>query len=248
MSIRAVIVDDDSWAAQDLRDIIARHLIDQVDVVAMFSNPIEALEYLQHHPIQLVFLDVRMPGLSGFDLLNKLDSSQFEVIFCTAYDEYAIQAIRYSALDYLLKPINPEELAKAVVRFRERSEKNLTALKLQNLHENLNKKPDEDVSLVISSKQGEHRFVLSDIVRCEAQSNYTTIFLRNHKKYLASKTLSDIEEMLSPLHFIRVHKSHLVNLSHITTITASDELLMMDESRLPVSRRRLPEVRLRVRR
>lgn len=247
MSVRAVIIDDDVWALHELKTMLQEQCTDAVHVVSEFSDPKLALQYLKTHDAELIFLDIRMPEMSGFELLNQLDTSRFEVIFCTAYDQYAIQAIRYSALDYLLKPVNPEELSKAIKRFKERREKNLTALKLQNLHDNLKTRDKDEVSLVIASKQGEHRFQLNEIVRCEADSNYTAIHLRNRKKFLASKTLGDIEEMLSPDHFIRIHKSHLVNLQHIATITVTDELVMDDESRLPVSRRRLQEVRQRVR-
>lgn len=247
MPVNTVIIDDDVWALRELKEQLVREHAGVINVVAEFSDPQEALLFLKANNPELIFLDIRMPGMSGFDLLNQLDTSRFEVIFCTAYDQYAIQAIRYSALDYLLKPVNTEELAKAIKRYLDRREKNLTALKLQNLHENLNSGDKDAVSLVISSKQGEHRFQLNEIVRCEADSNYTAIHLKNRKKFLASKTLSDIEEMLSPEHFIRIHKSHLVNLRHIANITSTDELVMADESRLPVSRRRLQEVRQRVR-
>jgi two-component system LytT family response regulator len=247
MSVSAVIIDDDVWAVRELKALLSQSLSGEVNIMAEFSDPSEALVFLQSNSPQLIFLDIKMPGMSGFDLLNQLDTSRFEVIFCTAYDQYAIQAIRYSALDYLLKPINTDDLIKAVMRFQERREKTLTSLKLQNLQDNLAGKSDDDVSLVIASKQGEHRFNLHEIVRCEADSNYTAIHLRNRKKFIASKTLGDIEEMLSPDHFIRIHKSHLVNLRHILGINAADELMMDDESRLPVSRRRLQEVRIRVR-
>jgi len=184
-----------------------------------------------------------MPEMSGFELVDVLPEKNFEVIFITSYNEYAIKAIKYSALDYLLKPIKTQELKEAIVRYKDKTDTIKLQTRLSTLKENLLAKDESELQLVVSSKQGEHRFAVADIVRCEADSNYTHIYLTNQKKYLASKTLSDVEHMLSEAKFIRVHKSHLVNMSHVANLTHQIELTMKDNSRVPVSRRRVAEVK-----
>jgi two-component system LytT family response regulator len=248
MKIECIIVDDDAFAREDLKRLLFSQFSDMVDLVAEFSMPEEAVDYIKRASPQLVFLDVQMPGMNGFEMLDHLDTTRFDVIFCTSYDQYAIRAIKYSALDYLLKPIDANELASALARYRERSEKKLTVLRLSNLRHNIKAKKESDLQLVIATKQGEFQFPANDIVRCEADSNYTAIYFVDKKKFIASKTLGDIEEMLSPETFLRIHKSHLVNTSHIAHLTSDEELMMKDNSRIPISRRRFQDVKERVRR
>ncbi len=245
--IKATIIDDDVFICKELRASLAALFADEITVMNEFHSAEESLPHFKNDYPDLLFLDIQMPGMNGFQLLDQLDTSRLNVIFITAFDRYAIQAIRYSALDYLLKPIVPDELKMALERYKLRSEFNLSKIKLENLKHNISQNDEKNLQLIIPTKQGEHQFMASDIIRCDADSNYTQIFLKNKKKFLASKTLSDIEEMLSDAYFIRVHKSHLVNLDHISSLTSNDELILSDGSVVVISRRRLQEVRDMVR-
>jgi len=243
MRIRSVIVDDDDFVRTELEKVLSKEFNADIEVIASFASPSVAIDYIKKNQPELLFLDIQMPEMSGFELVDVLPGKNFEVIFITSYNEYAIKAIKYSALDYLLKPIKTQELKEAIVRYKDKTDTIKLQTRLSTLKENLLAKDESELQLVVSSKQGEHRFAIADIVRCEADSNYTHIYLTNQKKYLASKTLSDVEHMLSEAKFIRVHKSHLVNMSHVANLTHQIELTMKDNSRVPVSRRRVAEVR-----
>jgi len=243
MRIRSVIVDDDDFVRTELEKVLSKEFNEDIEVIASFASPSVAIDYIKKNQPELLFLDIQMPEMSGFELVDVLPEKNFEVIFITSYNEYAIKAIKYSALDYLLKPIKTQELKEAIVRYKDKTDTIKLQTRLSTLKENLLAKDESELQLVVSSKQGEHRFAVADIVRCEADSNYTHIYLTNQKKYLASKTLSDVEHMLSEAKFIRVHKSHLVNMSHVANLTHQIELTMKDNSRVPVSRRRVAEVK-----
>ncbi len=243
MKIKSIIVDDDPFARAEVKELLANNFSTDVELMADFENPKHAIKYIQSHHPQLIFLDIQMPHITGFEMLEQLDTSNFEVIFCTSFNQYAIQAIKLSALDYLLKPIEEHELRKAIERFKQKTEKTLTQLRLANLKHNMNAHDENQFQLIIPTKQGEHQFPAQDIIRCEADSNYTSIHLVSKKKFLASKTLGDIEEMLSREKFLRIHKSHLVNTAHINQLTSQDEVVMKDGVHIPISRRRLAEVK-----
>lgn len=243
MRIRSVIVDDDDFVRTELEKVLSKEFKEDIEVIASFASPSVAIDHIKKNQPELLFLDIQMPEMSGFELVDVLPEKNFEVIFITSYNEYAIKAIKYSALDYLLKPIKTQELKEAIARYKDKTDTIKLQTRLSNLKENLLAKDESELQLVVSSKQGEHRFAVADIVRCEADSNYTHIYLTNQKKYLASKTLSDVEHMLSEAKFIRVHKSHLVNMSHVANLSHQIELTMKDNSRVPVSRRRVAEVR-----
>ncbi len=243
MRIRSVIIDDDDFVRKELEKTLADGFGAEIELLASFNSPAIAIDFIKKHNPELLFLDIQMPEMSGFELVDILEAKNFEVIFITSYNEYAIKAIKYSALDYLLKPIKTQELHEAIMRYKDKTDTIKLQTRLANLKENLLAKDESELQLVVSSKQGEHRFAIADIVRCEADSNYTLIYLTNRKKYLASKTLSDVESMLSEAKFIRVHKSHLVNLTHVSSLSHQIELTMKDNSRIPVSRRRVAEVK-----
>lgn len=243
MKIRTFIIDDDPFIREELHRELKSHFSESLEVNGVFDNAVEALGALKNQTPQLVFLDIQMPLMNGFELLDKLGDVPFEVIFITSYNQYAIQAIRYSALDYLLKPIDKTELRKAIERFQSITDKALMQSRLKNLRHNLEVKNEKDFQLIIPTKQGEHQFVASDIIRCEADSNYTVLYLQNKKKFVASRTLSDISAMLNPETFIRVHKTHVVHLPFVERLSAEGELVMKDGGCVPVSRRRLTEVK-----
>jgi two-component system, LytTR family, response regulator len=248
MKIRTFIIDDDPFIRHELKNELQSRHGQDIDIIGVYDNPEEALFALKKEQPELIFLDIQMPQMTGFDLLDSLGEISFEVIFITSFNQYAIEAIKHSALDYLLKPIDVQELSKAIDRFKQKSERTVSNMRLANLKHNMNALDENKLQLVIPTKQGEHQFLAQDIIRCEADSNYTVIYLTSRKKFVASKTLGDIEEMLSREKFIRIHKSHLVNTAHIKQLSSQDELLMSDDTRIPISRRRLQEVKNVVRR
>jgi two-component system, LytTR family, response regulator len=187
---------------------------------------------------------VEMPHKNGFQFLIEQKEPAFDVIFTTAYNQYAIQAIRFSALDYLLKPVDPDELKNAVQRHLEKRENGAEKKALyDNLVNNIEKKEVKDFKIAVPSSDGVYFFTIDEILRLEADRSYTHIHLVKKRPFIASKTLKHFEEMLEEFHFIRTHKSHLVNPKHITHLTNDNEyLLLTDGSKVEVSRRKKDEV------
>ncbi len=235
MKIRAVIVDDDKLSIAHLTNLISKNA-HEVEIVATFENPEEALEKIPALAPQLLFLDVEMPGLSGFDLLKKLPAINFEIIFTTAHDQYAIRAIRFAALDYLLKPIRPDTVQETIDRVKEK----LT--QKQNGHEkSLPLNNDKELNnLAIPTLEGLLFVNLEDVVRCESDDKYTKIYQADKKMILASRTLGDFEDLLGTSGFFRIHKSHLINLKHLKRYIKGEggQVVMSDGSTLDVSRRK----------
>jgi two-component system LytT family response regulator len=203
-----------------------------------------AIDLLKVYQPDIVFLDVEMPHKNGFQFLMEQKDPSFDVIFTTAYNQYAIQAIRFSALDYLLKPVDPDELKNAIQRHLEKRENGLEKKALyDNLVSNIEKKEVKDFKIAVPSAEGVYFFTIDEILRLEADRSYTHIHLVKKRPFIASKTLKHFEEMLEEFHFIRTHKSHLVNPKHITHLTNDNEyLLLTDGSRVEVSRRKKDEV------
>jgi two-component system LytT family response regulator len=239
--IKAIIIDDDEFIHQHLRDKLAR-LAPDVRIVGCAENAAHGRQLIQSARPELVFLDIQMPEASGFDLLNSFDNLNFSVVFITSYNQYAIQAIRYSALDYLLKPINDQELFTALQRLRERRNPGYLRLQIENLIHNLSRN-DGELRLVIATRQGDVSLPVTRIMWCEGDSNYTHLHLSDKSKITASKTLKDFEDMLPEKAFLRVHKSHLVNIDYVHSLTGDGHVVLHDNVRLEVARRRLKDVK-----
>lgn len=241
--MRCIVVDDELKAREVLVSLIEEHM-PEVHVVAQASNISEAEILLNKHRIDFLFLDVEMPGGTGFDLLNNLKNIDFEVIFTTAYDQYAIKAIKFSAIDYLMKPLRVEELKDAINRVQEKinNAKILSQDSLKALLENV--QPKNKKKIAISEGKGMVILNTDQIVRCEADKNYTNIFLQNGQKIMSSKNLKEYEDMLRDEPFFRVHQSHLINLNYIEKVTKEDGayLVLKDGSQIEVSRRRKSEL------
>jgi two-component system, LytTR family, response regulator len=243
MSIKALIVDDEQKARNILHHYIT-NFIPEVEEIRQADSVDAAIALLQDYQPGIVFLDVEMPHKNGFDFLVQLKDPFFDVIFTTAYNQYAIQAIRFSALDYLLKPVDPDELKAAVMRHLEKQESTQQKKELfDNLVANIEKKEVKDFKIAVPSAEGVYFFMIDDILRLEADRSYTHIHLANKRPFIASKTLKHFEEMLDEFKFIRTHKSHLVNPRHITRISNDNEfVLLSDGSKVEVSRRKKDEV------
>lgn len=241
--IRILIIDDEE-AACNILSVLIRKYMPLEHEVRIEQDPGKALAILGAFHPTLVMLDIEMPGMSGFDFLNKAGTWDFDVIFTTAYDKYAIKAIRFSALDYLLKPLDIIELQNALNRHivhRNLSQQSRHDL-VHNLIENVQKPDTDEYRLAISTLEGVFFYLPSEIIRCEGESNYTRFFLEKAKPLMVSHTLKDYESILSDYGFIRVHKSHLVNMKFVSRMDRDGFIWLQNGENVPVSRRRKEEV------
>ncbi|MBC7937943.1 MAG: response regulator transcription factor [Rhizobacter sp.] len=241
--IKVLLIDDEQKARNILYYFLTT-LVPEIAEIRQAESVDKAVAILKEYTPDIVFLDIEMPNKNGFDFLLEIEKPSFDVIFTTAYNQYAIQAIRFSALDYLLKPVDPDELKNAIQRYLEKKESAEQKEQLfNNLVQNIEQKDIRDFKIAVPSSDGVHFFVVDDILRLEADSSYTNIHLVNQRPFLASKTLKHFEEMLEDFHFIRTHKSHLVNSKHITRISNDKEfVLLTDGSKVEVARRKKDEV------
>lgn len=238
MAIKALIVDDELNNRENLRTLLADYC-KEVDVTGMADSVDAAYQFIRSSKPDLVFLDIKMPEKNGFSLLEQLGEFDFEVIIVTAYDQYAIQAIKFCAVDYLLKPIDVLELSKAVDQVSHRLMKKQENIRLKQLIKHLNTQGGS-TKIGLASQNTVEFVELAAIIRCEADNNYTHIYLDSGQKKTVSKTLKDYEELLQEFGFIQVHQSHLVNKGHIQSYQKNDGglLRMSDGSIIPISRNR----------
>lgn len=240
--IKAIIIDDEPSAINTLRLMLERYVPEITDL-HFTSNPEEALEIIQKTPPDILFLDIQMPLMNGFELLRKVPSINFKVIFTTAHDQYAIQAIRFSALDYLLKPIDADELRGAINLYLQRNHTDqVHDDQYKNLLNNIKAKDKKEFRLAIPTNTGMYFYSPDEIIRLEGESNYTRLFFTDKKPLLVSKTLKEYDEILADHGFIRVHKSHLVNKKYVINYTTDGLLVLTDQSKVEISRRRRDEV------
>lgn len=236
--IKAIIVDDELGARESLSKMIEKNC-KQIEVVAKVDSMLSAFEAITNKEPDLVFLDIEMPNGNAFDLLEKFKKINFNIIFTTAYDHYAIKAIKFSAIDYILKPIDPEELVTAVKRFEAQlGQKESLDKQFKTLLSNV--KPDNKLKKVgIPDGDGLIFINLSDIIRCDSDGNYTFFILTSGKKIIASRTLGEYEQMFADDNFFRIHRSHLINLEHVKKYIKGEGgyVVMSDNSQVEVSRR-----------
>lgn len=239
--ISAVIIDDEAKGRLALREKLLSYC-PQIKVIAEAANGQEALMLIQHHKPQLIFLDIEMPKMNGFEMLNELPEKDFHIIFTTAYDQYAIKAIKYAAFDYLLKPIDIEELQEAISNIETR-ENNETKKQVELLQQNMQHPKKQLNKLAIPTLEGLLFFDINDIIHLEANSNYTNIYFTNKTKITASKTLKEFEELLPEDIFFRTHHSHLINLNYIKRYIKGDggQIELQNGSYVDVARRKKEE-------
>jgi two-component system, LytTR family, response regulator len=238
--IAAIVIDDEKNGRENLFNSLLKYC-PEVEVVAEADSVLSGIEAIQKYAPELIFLDIEMPDGKGFKVLEFFPEPNFDVIFVTAYDHYAIDAIRFSALDYILKPINVLDLRAAINRLGQRKKKNrqLISQFIQNADSVLSEKK---LALYTSDKIEFHK--VGQIIRCQSDGNYTNFYFAGGSTLLVSKTLNDFEEILEGYGFIRTHKAHLVNLMFVSAFHKNDGgyLKMTDNSLVPVSRRRKEEV------
>lgn len=234
--IRTLIIDDEKNNRQMIADMLKKH-IPHVTVIAEAEGVKTGLAAIRRDHPDLVLLDIRMEDGNAFDLLKQLGNIDFKIIFITAYEEYALKAIKFSALDYLLKPVALEELQQAIAKVEKQISRDLN-IKLSELTHNL--KPNEKKRIVLHTAEKLQLISVREIIRCEAERNYTMFFLENGKKMIVSSPMKDYEDILSEQGFFRTHKSHLINLAFVDAYMKSDGgyVVLNDGTSLPVSVRK----------
>lgn len=240
--ITAVIVDDDEFCCFQLQDLIKKYSLG-INILAVCNSGAEGLIKIAELKPDLIFLDVEMPGMNGFEMIRKLPAGNSEIIFTTSHDHYAIRAIRFSALDYLVKPIDPNVLQEAISRLKDKLNTKPTteSRPLEIMGIPAEKKLN---NLAVPTMEGLLFIGLQDIVRCESDDKYTKIFTVDKKMIMASRTMGDFETILEPHGFFRIHKSYLINLKHLKKYLRGDggQVVMTDGSTLDVSRRKKDEL------
>jgi len=238
MKLKTVLIDDEQHNLDNLLQLL-RLNCPEVEICATAKNADEGRRLIIEHKPELVFLDIQMPGKNGFDLLRSLPSYNFEVIFVTAFDQYGIQAVKFAAVDYLLKPVNVDELQAAVTRVVEKNLRKKENLQLENLIQLLRKQHNKDEHRVALTTLKETRFIFTrDIIRCESSNNYCTFYLAHNEKLLVSRPIHEFEDILRDYGFIRCHQSHLVNKKYIKSLVKEDGgyLLLDNNTQIPISR------------
>ncbi|MEP7231820.1 MAG: LytTR family DNA-binding domain-containing protein [Ginsengibacter sp.] len=237
--LTAIIIDDEAKGRMALKQKLLDYC-EEIQLAGEAENGIEGIKLIEKMHPDIVFLDIEMPRMDGFEMLHRLPEKNFHIIFTTAYDQYAIKAIKYAAFDYLLKPIDIEELKIAISKIHSRPQIH-TGKKLELLDQNLLKNNFNKIA--ISTLEGLLFFNISDIIHLEANSNYTTIYFTNRPKLLASRTLKDFEELLPTDIFFRTHHSHLINLNYIKRYIKGDggQIELQNGNYVDVSRRKKEE-------
>lgn len=240
--ITAVLIDDDKNLRDGMKGLLGLYA-PEISILGEADSVESGMTLLETARPQVVFLDIQMGDGSGFDLLEKWserEKMQAHVVFITAHEQYAIKAFRFSALDFLLKPVDPEELQKVVSKIKTAVRQEDGFAHIDLLLENIRKKVDHFKRIALSTSEGIHLFDIADIIRCESEDNYTRFFIRGSKPILISRTLKEYEELLSEHGFERIHQSHLINLAYLKSYIKKDGgyVIMSDGSHLPISQRK----------
>jgi two-component system, LytTR family, response regulator len=240
---QAIIIEDEKKACESLRHLLNKNH-PAINVVKACESVSDSLDFLKHNTIDLAFMDICIKNGTSFDILSQLSSVEFKIIFTTAFDEYALRAIKLSALDYLLKPIDADELRIAIQKFIDvRFDNDLNKQQLRLLHDNLLSSEHGKGMVAIPTLDGFTIIQIQDIIRCEAKSNYTDVFLKNNIKFTTCRTLKEYEELFVPHNFFRIHNSHLINLHHLQKYVKGKggHVVLSDGKELEVSVRKKEE-------
>ncbi|WP_179351161.1 LytR/AlgR family response regulator transcription factor [Winogradskyella vidalii] len=235
--LKAVIVDDEPKAIQSLVWELS-NFNQEIEVMASFSNPDEALEYLDKHTPDCLFLDVQMPTIGGFQFLEQLKTIDFAVVITTAYDEYAIKALKHEAIDYLLKPIDSDDMRDCISKIKKHNDRTVNSEKLERMLTNFNSQFDK--KKITLNTDGKLLFLdVDDIVYIESDGNYSTLYLQNKKKIVLTKKLKEVNAILPEHYFFRIHNSYIINLNKIKAFIKNEGYVVMDSGqKIPVARQR----------
>ena len=238
MIYKAVIIEDEHKLREALFLMLQQMLADKVTVIGVAENVADAIAVIDDLQPDLIFMDVQLKDGNAFEVLEKIVLRNFHLIFTTAYQEYAIKAFKYSAIDYLLKPIDPTELQQAVLKISNRPTFHLAKEQIHLLQSNMAKLAER---ISLSTNDGMHIVTIADIVRCETSGSYTTFHLADGKKIMVSKSLKSYDDILQPPVFFRIHQSHTVNINFIDTYSKSGMIILKDKTILPLAQRKKEE-------
>jgi two-component system LytT family response regulator len=232
MQLRTIIIDDEPDSVKLLQLQLAQNC-PQVEVIAVYNSSVKASNEIESLQLDLLFLDIEMPVMNGFELLEKIWHLNFSVIFITAYNQYALKAFRFNALDYLVKPIDTTDLIEAVTKAEKKIKPTSTQLSLLQRQ----MRGEIATKIAIPGQNGISFIELNEIVFVEASNNYSKVILSDKRIFLISKTLKDVQDVLEESHFLRVHRQYIINLNHVKQFNRNESILIMDNgSHLPISR------------
>jgi two-component system, LytTR family, response regulator len=239
--ITAVIIDDDSNLRGGLVQML-QFFAPEISILGEAETVDEGVQLIHNTSPTVVFLDIQLASGTGFDIIETYKkwygNPKFHVVFITAHEQYALKAFRFSALDFLLKPVDPSELKQVLEKIKKQSQNNFKNIEV--LLEHISKKNDNPKRIALANNDGVHLFEIKDIIRCESDSNYTTFYSNNHKPVITSKSLKEYEDLLTEHNFERIHQSHLINLNYLKSYIKKDGgyVVMADNSKLPLSQRK----------
>ncbi len=241
--MKILIVDNEADLRESIQYLIKQSLTVPAEIKEA-SSVKTGIEMINNFMPDIVFLDIELGDGTGFDLLSNIKNTNFQLVFTTAHNKYAIKAFKFSAIDYLLKPIDPYELENTLEKAIANISKNNLNLQLSIMMQQLNQKPDANKKIVLNDKQSTYFVNLADILYCEADGPYTKFYITNSQPILVSKNLKEFEEMLEPLGFLRTHHSYIVNPNKIKLYDKTDggELILETGHKVPVSKRRKDEI------
>lgn len=236
--IKAIVIDDET-NNQELICNLLKSYAENIQVLAVAGSVESGYQAIIEHQPDLVFLDIQMPDGTGFDLLKKFDKINFKVIFVTAHQEYAIEAFKYSALDYLLKPLSPSNLISAIKKVEESFNSDELNLKLKTLLSNITEPAKTKRKIVLKTMERIYSVDLNDVIRFESDGGYTKVYLLDGKRIMVSRTMKEFDDLLSDVGFLRVHNSHLINMNYLFCFEKTEgHIVMKDDSIVPVSNRK----------
>lgn len=235
-----LIIIDDEEQQRNFTSAVVKKYCPSIEIVAQAANVKDGVEAIQKYAPDLILLDVEMPDGTGFDLLKKLMPIDFQVIFITAHNEFAVKAFKFSALDYLLKPVDPEELVMTLQKAQQLKKQTQIQMQLAILLNNIQDFAGEVKKLVLKDADNVHIVSIADVMYMQADNNYTSFFLADKRKIVISKTLKEYEQLLEGKGFFRCHQSHLINLNYVLRIDKRDGgfIVMKDQTQLPLSSRK----------
>ncbi len=240
MNLKAILIDDEEKALRSLQIKIQKSF-PEIDIIATTQDPVASVALIQELKPNLVFLDIEMPQLNGFDVLQEFEQPDFEIIFVTAYNDYAVEAIQCCAIGYVVKPIDTDELQTAVENAKKNIQLKNALLKNSTLIENLKKGQNQHCKIIIPSHKGLDFVKIKDIVRCEGEKGYTKIVLSNNKEILSSYSIGKFSKMLGNKNFLQIHRSHLINLSFVSGYLNEGYIAMENGDQLPISKNKKEE-------
>lgn len=238
-NVRAIVVEDEANVRKGFVKLISR-FCPEVEVVAVAENVETGLETVKAHEIDILFLDINLPDGSGFDLIHQVQDRSFHTIFVTAYNQYAVDAFKIGAIDYLLKPVAPDDIIKAVEKAKKYEQPALASEKLEIAQRYLDKKYNQSEKIILKDLESMFVVSVSEIIYCSAEGSYCTFHLSSREKITTSLNLKEYEKLLTPYSFIRCHNSYLANIEHIREVKKSDgaHLLLSNGELIPLSFRK----------